>query len=279
LSAKCQDLSPIQQKIVLSLLKPNGRLVAVGDDKQALYHFAGASLDTFEVFKNRPNTIQLPLSITYRLPKVGVDIANSIFPNSTEKFEGCIEGEIEMKGSYLDAIDGDLIICRNNKPLIFVWLDLMKAKKKSHIKGKDFGKNLQSLLSKLNRIEDTTQLLSAKFEELKEKGVQNPNFHNSYVDLEEKCQILQILHKEFKSLEKVDEILGEVFSDHIANGIILSSIHKMKGGEAENVFIVNWDLMPSKYAASEKELYAEKCLQFVAVTRFKKKLTFTTIDI
>jgi len=174
---------------------------------------------------------------------------------------------------------GDLIICRNNKPLISVWLDLMKVKKKAHIKGKDFGKNLQSLLSKLSRIEDIKQLLLTKFDDLKNKGVVNPNFHASYVDLEEKCQILQILYKEFKSLEKVDEVLGEVFNDHITNGIILSSIHKMKGGEARRVFIVNWDLMPSKYASSEKELYAEKCLQFVAVTRFKEKLTFTTIDL
>ena len=274
-----QDVSDIQRVIALNLLKPNGRLIAVGDDKQLLYQFCGASLESLNVFKNRPNTISLPLPITYRCPKKIVELANTIFPEGTEAFESSEEGEIELKGTYLDAVEGDLIICRNNKPLISVWLDLMKAKKKAHIKGKDFGKNLQLLLTKLSRIEDTKQLLLTKFDDLKNKGIVNPNFHASYVDLEEKCQILQILYKEFKSLEKVDEVLGEVFSDHITNGIILSSIHKIKGGEANNVFIVNYDLIPSKYASTEEELYSEKCCAYVCLTRAKRKLTFCKIDL
>ena len=117
-----QDVVDIQRVIALNLLKPNGRLIAVGDEKQLLYQFCGASLESLNTFKDRPNTVSLPLPITYRCPKKIVELANTIFPEGTEAFESSEEGEIELKGSYLDAVEGDLIICRNNKPLISVWL-------------------------------------------------------------------------------------------------------------------------------------------------------------
>ena len=39
---EAQDLSPVQLSFILRLPCPNGRLLFVGDPKQAIYRFAGA---------------------------------------------------------------------------------------------------------------------------------------------------------------------------------------------------------------------------------------------
>ena len=57
-------------------------------------------------------------------------------------------------------------------------------------------------------------------------------------------------------------------------GVTLSTIHKSKGLEADNVYFLQPDLLPSKYAVTELALYAEKCLKFVAITRSRKNLIY-----
>lgn len=271
-----QDFNICQQILTLNLLKPKGRLISVGDEKQSVNFFAGSSLDTFNFFKERPNTISLTLPISYRLPISGVEFANRIFPNSTEVKENAIEGEVKG-GDISEADCGDLIICRNNKPLILAWLELAKLKKKAYIEGKEFGENLKRIIDKIDTINDLPDILEEKYRELKGKGVLDPTFNNQYQSLKEKCDIIEILFEEFGSLNKVYNILDEVFSTN-SEGIKLTTIHKSKGLEAENVFVLNWYLLPSKFAKSEGEIYAEKCLQYVAVTRHKNKLTFINIE-
>ena len=54
----------------------------------------------------------------------------------------------------------------------------------------------------------------------------------------------------------------------------MSTIHKAKGLEADNVFILNKNLLPSKYVKQDWELEQEKNLEYVAITRTKKTLGF-----
>jgi superfamily I DNA/RNA helicase len=271
-----QDFNICQQILALNLLKPKGRLISVGDEKQAINHFAGSSLDTFNSFKDRPNTVSLQLPISYRLPLSGVDFANRVFPNSTEAKENAIEGEIK-DGCISEAEDKDLVICRNNKPLVLAWMELTRTKKKSYIQGKEFGENLKHIIDKIDTINELTDLLETKYKDLKSKGVNDPLFNSQYQSLKEKCDIIEILFEEIGSLSKIYDTLDEIFSNN-GVGIKLTTIHKSKGLEADNVFILNWDLLPSKFARSEGEFYAEKCLQYVAVTRHKNKLIFINIE-
>lgn len=272
-----QDLSELQQKIVLNLVKQDGRLIAVGDDKQAINQFNGSSLKTFEVFQNRPNTKIFTLPVTYRCARKIVELANEIFPDQTVCKEGAEEGSVKQ-GDFRDAQTGDMIICRNNKPLILVWLELIKLGKKSNIMGKDFGTSLKNLVSKLNNVRDIAVLLENKAKDLKELGIGNPYNSNAYQALKEKTEIIEILYYNFGSFLEVEKKIEEIFSNTV-KGITLATIHKSKGLEADRVYILNWELIPSKYAITEEQLYSEKCLQYVAVTRPKKELIFTNIDL
>lgn len=238
-----------------------------------IYSFQGSSFDSFHLFKNRPNTISLPLSLTYRCAKNIVEEARK-YSSDIEALPDAPDGEVRF-GTLDEVKNGDYVICRNNLPLVETFIKLLKAGKKSVIPGKDYGEGLQSILSNINSLVDLKKMLEEKRKELEDKGVKNFKANEGYIALEEKVQIILILVQSFGSVESVKNQVSEIFGDKSDDKIILSTIHKSKGLEAERVFILGFhELIPSKYANTELALYGEKCLQFVAVTRAKRSLIF-----
>jgi len=55
---------------------------------------------------------------------------------------------------------------------------------------------------------------------------------------------------------------------------MLSTIHKAKGLEADRVFLLQPELIPSKFAVEDWEIEQEQKLLFVAYSRPKKELIF-----
>ena len=275
---ECQDLNPLQYNMILRFLKPNGRLISVGDSKQLIYGFMGSNLSSFNEMRNRPNTTELPLSVSYRCPKKVVEFANTILPG-TDALPDAPEGVVKV-GYLKDAMEGDYIICRNNAPLVDAFTFLTKMGKRCSIMGKEFGNSLLSLIDRIENIEDLVLLLEEKELELSERGVNKPKNNAQYVALKEKVGIVESLYNFFGSMETVSNKLMDIYKgdkDVKTDQITLSTIHKSKGLQADRVFILNWHLLPSEYATSQQELDQEKCLQYVAVTRAKKELTFCEI--
>lgn len=271
----CQDINPLQRELILKMIKPNGRLIAVGDDKQTIYSFQGSNLNSFEMLSSRPNTEIMPLSMTYRCGKKIVEAAKEIFPEGIEAYDGNEDG-IVRRGSVFEAREGDYVLCRNNFPLVEVFIKLISQRKKAVILGKDFGKSILNILDKINSLDELDELLLKCVKLLKEEGVQRPTFHPRYIALQEKCDIIRLVYctvgETFISTkELIEEMFGE---DNGASAVTLTTIHKSKGLEADRVFFLQPDLIPSKYAQTELELYGERCLKFVAITRAKKELIF-----
>lgn len=271
---EAQDLNPLQRELILRMLKPNGRLVVCGDYSQAIYGFQGSSVDSFKAFENMPNTVSLPLSISYRCPRKVVEYARQ-YSENIEACDDAIDGVVRP-GTIEEVRAGDYVLCRNNLPLVESFIKLLKNGKKSLILGKDYGDGLLRILLRVETVRDLINLLYEKREELKEKGVNNFSANEAYVSLLEKVEILKILFAEAGSMMKVRGMVEDIFSDdENKENIILSTIHKSKGLEADKVFLLGFhELIPSKYATTELALYGEKCLQFVAVTRAKKELIF-----
>jgi len=276
-----QDLNPLQKRLVDNCIKPKGRFIAVGDEKQAIYSFMGSNLDSFNEFSEREDTKILPLSISYRCSKKIVDEANKVFPG-LKAHEEAPDGVVR-NGDLSEAQDGDFIICRNNLPLVSAFIQLLKQNKKCYIMGKDYGTGLVLVLNKIKKHPTfgvgRKAVLDEVKEKLKEKGVTNPRSHPSYQKVFERTEILAILMTEFLSINKVEEIIEELFSDGEDGGIRLSTIHKSKGLEADKIFFLNRELIPSEYAVTELELYQEKCLKFVAVTRAISELIYCKIKV
>lgn len=269
----CQDISPLQFELVKRCKTPRGRLIAVGDEKQSIYSFMGSNLDSLHAIKSAPNTVSLPLSMTYRCARNIVDEACTVFPNSIVAAPGAQEGVVGYK-SYLEANDGDFILCRNNSPLVKAFIDLLRQGKKCSILGKEYGEDLVRLIDSVNDIFGLEQVLTNFQEKLKAKGVKNPERNESYGTLEEKVHVLLDLWEYFGNLESVRDQIKNIFVENQNRGILLSTVHKSKGLEADRVFFLEPDLIPSKFAVTELALYAEKCLKFVAITRARRELYY-----
>ena len=274
-----QDCNTLQRELLLQYIKPrSGRFVCVGDKNQMIYQFQNASLANFLSFSEFPNTTTLPLDITYRCSKKIVEEAQKVFSSGIVAAPNAKEG-IVRNGDFEEAQNGDFILCRNNLPLIEVFIKLLELGKRSSIKGRDFGESLCRLLEKIKYIDDLEILKEEKLQSLLDKGIpHNIAINNpSYVNLLEKCAIIMRLYSIWKDVNKLKEHISKIYTDEDTDGIILSTIHKSKGLEADRVFFLNPNLIPSQYVVSQEALYSEYCLKFVAITRARNELIYCSI--
>lgn len=277
---ECQDLNLAQHTLLDKLVKQNkSRFVACGDRNQSIYGFTGAHSKSFDLFLEKPNTIELPLSICYRCDSSIIAKANSIY-NVMEGKSDVQEGVIEQKANFDDIEEDCLVICRNVKPLLEVYFHLITKGLKCSIKGKDIGKGLVDLLNECNGLTFDEIVVSLqlktqnKLTEYLNRGISNPSRYPPFISFQEKSMSLQIILEHTQTKTKALEMLNTVFSDGHQGGITLSTIHKAKGLEANTVYFVDRKNIPSEYAVTEDALKQEKNLLYVAMTRAKHNLYY-----
>ena len=285
---EAQDLSVCQREILLKCRKINTRMCLFGDSEQSLYAFSSADPESFKKLKELPNTISLPLSISYRCAKNIVEFAKKIVPSIEENNDGRL-GEVK-NDVHLDEIkDGDMVLCRNNAPLMQVYIDFIKQGKKCFIRGKDIGLNLKNMVKrtgmpalnvKLQEDGVFVRLYDLLFDMINEIV---SKYNVTYFDAVESAMIanrldmiraLEILSDGINTSDELIERINNIFSDRKKGGISLSTIHKAKGLEADNVYIVCKHLMPSSRAKKDWEIRQEYNLMYVAYTRAKNILGF-----
>jgi superfamily I DNA/RNA helicase len=253
-----------------------------------LYSFSGSDPDSFNILKSLPNTISLPLSISYRCADNIVSYAKQLVPTIEENTEGR-KGEIIENAKIEDVNDGDMIVCRNNAPLMKIYNSFIKEGKKCFVRGKDIGNNLKRIVKntkKENLYKDLSKdgvfvrLYSNLFD------ARDTLMLNSNIDLDTAMQsslivnrldtikALEVLADGINTTDELIEKISNVFSDRKKNGISLSTIHKAKGLEADRVFVACKSLMPSKSAKKDWEIKQEYNLMYVAYTRAKNTLGF-----
>ena len=285
---EAQDLSICQRNILLKCRKINTRMVSFGDKNQCIYAFSSADPESFDKLKGIPNTISLPLSISYRCAKNIVDFASKIVPSIEANNDGRV-GEIKYDVQLDEIEDGDMVLCRNNAPLMQIYVDFIKHGKKCFIRGKDIGANLKSTVKrtraeKLNKSlqEDGlfVRLYDALFDMINDMM---SKYHITYADTIQSASVsnridtikaLEILSYDINTSEELIERIDGIFSDRKKGGISLSTIHKAKGLEADNVYIACKSLMPSGNAKKDWEIEQEYNLMYVAYTRAKNVLGF-----
>ena len=287
---ECQDMNKAERGLVLMCRKPNTRLISVGDRNQMLYSFAGGDPDSFNALMSIPNTKCLPLSISYRCPRNVVDFAKQLVPTIEANEANTIEGKVVYDVSLDDAEDGDMILCRNNAPLVQVYNEFLKLGKKAYIRGKDIGRNMKNVIKstkqeKINadckedglfvRLYDDVFVTRNKIMEksaVDAKTAMKSPIIDAKLDM---IKALEVLSEGLTTTEELMAKIDEIFPKRDRkDGIALSTVHKAKGLEARNVYIVCRSLMPSKSAKKDWEIQQEHNLMYVAYTRAKEKLGF-----
>ena len=285
---ECQDLNACQRELMKKAIKPNtGRFIAVGDLAQAIYGFAGSDSDSFQKLIDIPNTITLPLSVCYRCGSDIVEYAKKIMPQ-IEASPNAKKGLIDHDASYKKIVKGDMVICRNTMPLVALCMKYLSQGIKAYVMGTDISASLITMIESCRKkteefsCENVFARIYAEKDKLvrnvmrKEKCTEQEAEENTLViSFMDKISTLETLSRGCLTGDDLISKLKIIFSDD-SEGICLSTIHKSKGLEADRVFIIHEDLMPSKHAKKDWEKLQEKNLMYVAYTRAKSVLGFVT---
>lgn len=284
---EAQDTNAVRRELVKLMLKPGGRLVAVGDEHQAIYGFTGADCKSMANIKKEFNAVSLPLTVTYRCPKNVVKMANQ-WVNHIQAAESAPNGTVDV-ANLKDLIVGrafspeDAILCRLTKPLVELAFQLIYESIPCKVEGRDIGQGLKKLIKKwkVNTVREvyvqadkwcTAEIASALANDSDARCE----------SIEDKAATIKILADQCNpndSIQAIFNLIDELFAETAGRKILtLSTIHRSKGREWNRVFALGMNrYSPCKWARKPWELVQEDNLCYVQVTRAKKHLTLVPV--
>ena len=286
---EAQDASIAQQDVVSRCFKRNTRLFAFGDKDQTINSWCGSDTEAFEHLKDssvfRRDAKELPLTTNYRCGTRIIEYAKRYTDNNIHAREGAQDGEVRFDVSLNELENGDMVLCRNTAPLMEVYRRGISLGQKMYFRGEELGQTLKMnadcafgdtiaeiIFSMKKRLIATWEFLS------KEYGLdpRETATDRRLVSLLDTIKTMENLPKTVETRNDLSKFIKDVFSDEGKDGIQLSTIHRAKGLEADNVFIICPSLIPSRLAVMDWELDEEKHLQYVMCTRPKNQLNFVS---
>ena len=257
---EAQDLNPIQHAMLTKLVR--GRLIVVGDPWQSIYAFRGAKAGGMAELEAKHAMSILPLSVSFRCPEAIVRAAQWRVPHFRwNKPGGKVEtlARLDMAG----IPDAAVVLCRNNAPLLHVALLLLSVGRNVSLLGSELGPRLVGIM---RRFGDTDLRRPALLEAIGEWEA---------IRLERESKSASDLAACMRVFAEAGDTLGTAISyaEHIfaqRGGITLSTVHKAKGLEWDNVFLLD----PHLIGHGEQEYN----LRYVAQTRSANYLAEITTE-
>jgi DNA helicase II / ATP-dependent DNA helicase PcrA len=282
-----QDWSPSKMALVRKFLKPRtGRLIIVGDDRQAIYGFAGADAEAMPRMIREMDMQVMPLSVTWRCPKAVVRLAQQLVPD-IEAAPEATEGEVIYTNDIPALLESvgptDAILCRNTAPLIETAYKLIRAGKPCKVEGRAIGDGLINLARrwKVKSIDVLLQRLEAYQAREVQKAMAKGNESKVEEVMDRVATLVEIcnacIQQKRTLVEDVVEFITNLFADTKdgANVTVLATYHRSKGREWQRVIL--WEhssRCPSRAARQPWQMQQEENLAYVAFTRAQHTLVF-----
>lgn len=276
---EAQDLNGIQLAILRKLTTPVTRFIFVGDSHQAIYGFRGAGSDSMDAIRREFVCVPLPLSVSYRCPTTVVEFAKRYVPQ-IEPAPGAPSGSVTTPSiwSANSLPPSSAVLCRNTKPLIALAYALMRDGRRVQVLGRDIGAGFKGLIKRAKAT--TIAQLRDKLCKMRDFDVEKERNRKAF-------RKAAAIEDRYDSLLEViaslpDDSAAKVATDAVdalfaaqPGAIQLATVHKAKGLEWNDVFILDFErLMPSQYASDGWQMQQEFNLIYVAVTRTRKNLSF-----
>lgn len=274
---EAQDLSPARIELILRSLKPGGRIIAVGDESQAIYKFAGADVDALPQLIERLQAKVVPLSVSFRCSKAVVAFAQQWEPDIEAQStapEGAVTN-IDWSKLPTSIKPGDTIVSRTNAPIVRLFFELLKVYANTGVPlrfiGRDFAEAFKwRILSAKRKHGGATFSVVDLFTVLDALVAERPN-------LADEVECIRIISDKATSVEEILDRLSQ-FScapdrsqgggKDVDGAIHLSSTHRYKGLERRRVF-----MLADTFSAGVRE---EQNLCYVAATRAQEELLVVT---
>ena len=258
---EAQDLSELNHAM-LERVVGKRRLIAVGDECQAIYAFRGAYEDGMTQLQMRFHTRPMALTTSFRCPTAVVDHVQWRAPDM-KAWEHSPEGQV-LTMSYWDFDNipkGSAIICRNNAPLLSLAIAMIREGYYPKVWGNDIAAGIIKQLTDLgakNMSRDSALQEITKLHEAKSKRARNLSA------LADRMECLRIFVREAPNLGAAIARAERVFNTE--GQIHLMTGHKSKGHEFNTVFFYDAHLVGDEGQ--------ERNLRYVICTRAQRELIY-----
>jgi superfamily I DNA/RNA helicase len=281
---EAQDLSRLNHIMLKKTLGPDGRPMVVGDECQSVYAFRGADHESMNLIKAmRPSWIELPLSVTFRCPRIVVDRQHAHVPDY-EAHESNPLGSFSVAPPKWDLAKlgcnsghGVAMLCRNNAPLVTIAFKLIRDGIGCHMIGRDIGKGLKALAKKIIKPEDMAPAMATAIAEWRDREfsiaqVKDDQAKMDRVEDQAGCLTAVLEGSQAKSGQSLFEEIEILFSKE-SGAVTLSTGHRAKGLEWPIVIHLDPWRIPSKFALKNPAaLRQEMNLRYVIETRAQRSL-------
>ena len=295
-----QDFSNIQLNFLKFIKRTKGRYVFIGDFHQAIYNFAGANAQAFNQIPKMFAPVEtFDLPICYRcakshLSRVNREYGIPILPCDDAPLGFVKTIDKNKISEYAKA--GDMVISRKNKWIAEVVLDLARNGTPIFIEDKEMVVAIkrQILSSKCTSVGTLEKFLqkvisnyNKKLFEIVSKNVREGGHEEERLEavaetnskIDNTSFLLEILegylenHTPSDSVSKFSDFVDKLLNTTPSPDCVrLCSIHKAKGLEATNVFVLNEAKINFDFRNSKEQNVQEKNLSYIATTRAKEGL-------
>lgn len=295
---EAQDLTPLQWKMATKLMAEAQEIYIAGDDDQAIFRWAGADVDKLIHYDGERRVLQR----SYRVPRAVQDVAMEICSRIEDRVPKVWEprdapGEVNHVTSIeqIDMSQGTWLLLGRNMYLLDPLVDhclregfVFDSVTGSPVKGSSFRaiKHWEELRRgehiRMSEVVNIYDHMSTKV------GVAH-GFKKRVEAADERLMMsMEILKKDWgltvdtiwhQALDKLTPVEVEYFIAALKRGekllktprIKISTIHGVKGGEADNVVVLT-DMAERTYNEYQQNPDDEHRVWYVAVTRAREKL-------
>lgn len=264
---EAQDMNAAQLALAMASRADGGRIVVVGDPRQAIYGFMGADMEAFARTRRELAAEVIPLTVTFRCPRRVVAAARSLVPDyqaAPSAHLGVVR--CPTMGEAIPAMRaGDYVLSRTNAGAVGACLALLRHGTRAAVLGRDVAGTIRARVRafKVNSIASVVAAARTwhEAEIRRAAAAERPSIAERAADLSETIITL------CEGMATVDALLERI--DHLfaekASGVVCCTVHKAKGLEAERVWLLTKSFWPSPHLSEEN-------LRYVAITRAIREL-------
>lgn len=295
-----QDISPLQEGLLRTWLGEREEICVVGDPRQTIYSFAGATSSFLLEFANQHSDAAVfELTKNYRSGTEIVSSANRILPESPLQSVRSERGEVEriefasaakeaegIARKIAERHEANLsdvaILARTNQQLSVFESELTKRGIKSQVRGQGRFFRQPLVAQAMNAIRALAVSNSGEPLFIEVSKILSALGWSSQPKADENWESLNWFFTVFDELgapslpEFIRELDERERSGHepTREAVTLATVHGTKGLEWKDVYLVglNRGIFPISHSSTEQDLAEERRLFYVAITRARDYL-------
>lgn len=264
---EAQDMNAAQLALAMASRADGGRIVVVGDPRQAIYGFMGADVEAFARTRRELAAEVIPLTVTFRCPLRVVAAARSLVPDY-EAAPGAHLGVVRCPsmGEAIPAMRaGDFVISRTNAGAVGACLALLRHGTRAAVQGRDVAGTIKARIKSFKVTSIASVIAAADgwhdLEIKRSQAAERPSIAERATDLYE---TILTLCEGMASVDALIKRIDDLFAEQVAS-VVCCTVHKAKGLEAERVWLLTKSFWPSPHLSEEN-------LRYVAITRAIREL-------